>query len=182
MTEQTADEVRRHLREKYGWLCIECGVPWHIPSPACPHQEYDVHPTWRDAPSASESAARWADAMYDATKAIRNGIKRPDAEPPAIYLVTTICGSMRYYPEMVRVAGILTERGQIVLMPHAVAPTTSSLKRMLDDMHKRKIDMSSSITVVGVHQGESTNGEIEYARSKGKRIYAWTEHFGQCNY
>ena len=45
-------------------------------------------------------------------------------------------------------------------------------KQMLDDMHKRKIDMADSIYVINVggYIGESTRSEIEYARKQGKQI------------
>ena len=44
----------------------------------------------------------------------------------------------------------------------------SETKRMLDDMHKRKIDMADEIFVIDVdgYIGESTRSEIEYALSK----------------
>jgi hypothetical protein len=40
---------------------------------------------------------------------------------------------------------------------------------MLDDMHKRKIDMADEIFVINVggYIGESTRSEIAYAESKG---------------
>ena len=43
---------------------------------------------------------------------------------------------------------------------------------MLDDMHKRKIDMADEIFVINVggYIGESTRSEIEYAKSTGKRV------------
>ena len=45
-------------------------------------------------------------------------------------------------------------------------------KEMLDDMHKRKIDMANEIFVInkGGYIGSSTKSEIEYAKSIGKRI------------
>ena len=45
-------------------------------------------------------------------------------------------------------------------------------RQMLDDMHKRKIDMADSIYVINVggYIGESTRSEIEYARKNGKAI------------
>ena len=50
--------------------------------------------------------------------------------------------------------------------------TLSKTKEMLDDMHKRKIDMADSIFVINVggYIGESTKSEIEYAREHGKMI------------
>ena len=50
--------------------------------------------------------------------------------------------------------------------------TLTKTKEMLDDMHKRKIDMSDEIFVINVNGyiGESTKSEIEYAKSLGKRV------------
>lgn len=43
---------------------------------------------------------------------------------------------------------------------------------MLDEMHKQKIDMSDEIYVINVGEyiGESTKSEIEYAKTKNKKI------------
>ena len=43
---------------------------------------------------------------------------------------------------------------------------------MLDDMHKRKIDMADGIYVINVggYIGQSTRSEIEYACSQGKTV------------
>ena len=43
---------------------------------------------------------------------------------------------------------------------------------MLDDMHKRKIDLSDEIFVINVggYIGESTKSEIEYAKATGKKV------------
>ena len=50
--------------------------------------------------------------------------------------------------------------------------TLSKTKEMLDDMHKRKIDMADSIYVINVggYIGDSTKSEIEYAREHGKKV------------
>ena len=49
---------------------------------------------------------------------------------------------------------------------------TEGTKEMLDDMHKRKIDMADGIYVINVggYIGQSTRSEIEYARSQGKTV------------
>lgn len=91
------------------------------------------------------------------------------------YPVITVCGSMRYYKEMLDVAVIMSRNGWIVLMPFDTSykddTASDDIKVMLDDMHRRKIDMSSAIIVVGEWRGVSTTAEIEYARFHGKRIY-----------
>ena len=50
--------------------------------------------------------------------------------------------------------------------------TLTETKIMLDDMHKRKIDMADEIFVINVdgYIGESTKSEIEYAKSNGKLV------------
>ena len=50
--------------------------------------------------------------------------------------------------------------------------TLTKTKEMLDDMHKRNIDMADSIYVINVggYIGESTPTEIEYAQNHGKKI------------
>jgi hypothetical protein len=50
--------------------------------------------------------------------------------------------------------------------------TLTRTKEMLDDMHKRKIDMADSIFVINVggYIGDSTRSEIEYAKAHGKKV------------
>ena len=45
-------------------------------------------------------------------------------------------------------------------------------KEMLDDMHKRKIDMADEIYVINIggYIGESTRSEIEYAKNTGRGV------------
>ena len=45
-------------------------------------------------------------------------------------------------------------------------------KEMLDDMHKRKIDMADEIFVINVggYIGSSTRSEIEYAKKNGREV------------
>lgn len=50
--------------------------------------------------------------------------------------------------------------------------TLTKTKEMLDDMHKRKIDMADEIFVINVggYIGDSTKSEIEYAIKNGKKV------------
>jgi len=50
--------------------------------------------------------------------------------------------------------------------------TLTKTKEMLDDMHKRKIDLADSIYVINVggYIGDSTRSEIEYAEKHDKKI------------
>ena len=50
--------------------------------------------------------------------------------------------------------------------------TLTKTKEMLNDMHKRKIDMADEIFVINVNGyiGESTKSEIAYAENTGKTV------------
>lgn len=52
------------------------------------------------------------------------------------------------------------------------AGTLTRTIEMLDDMHKRKIDMADEIFVINVggYIGSSTKSEIEYAMATGKPV------------
>lgn len=95
------------------------------------------------------------------------------------FKITTICGSMQFYDEMLKAASDLTTDGYIVLMPfvskYKGGKESDKLKEMLDKMHRAKIDLSSSITVIGWdrHMGESTKDEIEHAKFTKKDIFLY---------
>ena len=101
------------------------------------------------------------------------------------YKVITLCGSTKFKDEFLKVQKDLTLKGNIVisvgLFGHSGDSevwenmdegTLTKTKEMLDDMHKKKIDMSDEIFVINVNGyiGESTKSEIEYAKSLGKRV------------
>ena len=94
------------------------------------------------------------------------------------YKVITLCGSTRFRDAFMEAQKRLTLEGNIVisvgLFGHAgddevCKPGT---KEMLDDMHKRKIDMADEIYVINVggYIGESTRSEIAYAAAAGKKV------------
>ena len=101
------------------------------------------------------------------------------------YKVITLCGSTKFKNEFLQVQKDLTLKGNIVisvgLFGHSGdnevwenmdEGTLTKTKEMLDDMHKRKIDMADEIYVINVggYIGESTKSEIEYAKSTGKKV------------
>ena len=94
------------------------------------------------------------------------------------FKVITLCGSTRFKDQFIEAQKQLTLEGNIVisvgLFGHAGDDEVwaDGVKSMLDDMHKRKIDMADAIYVInpGGYIGESTQGEIEYARRNGKEI------------
>ena len=94
------------------------------------------------------------------------------------YKVVTLCGSTRFKDTFMEIQKRLTLQGYIVisvgLFGHAGDEEvwTEGIKEMLDDMHKRKIDMADEIFVINVggYIGSSTRSEIEYARKTGKPV------------
>lgn len=101
------------------------------------------------------------------------------------YPVITLCGSTRFKNEFYEVQKRLTLEGNIVisvgLFGHSGdkevwdgmdEDTLSKTKIMLDDMHKRKIDMADAIYVINVggYIGDSTKSEIKYAKAHGKEV------------
>ncbi len=94
------------------------------------------------------------------------------------YKVITLCGSTRFKEAFFEAQKKLTLAGYIVvsvgLFGHSgdMEVWDDGIKTMLDDMHKRKIDMADEIFVVNVdgYIGSSTKSEIEYARSCRKSI------------
>lgn len=101
------------------------------------------------------------------------------------YKVITLCGSTRFKDEFLEVQKRLPLEGNIVisvgLFGHSGDSevwgnmdegTLTKTKAMLDDMHKRKIDMADEIYVINVrgYIGESTRSEIDYAIRHGKKV------------
>lgn len=92
------------------------------------------------------------------------------------YEVITLCGSTRFKEDFERVNRELTLAGNIVISVGCFGHTgdvfTDEEKVMLDDMHKRKIDMADAIYVINKNGyiGESTKSEIKYALEHNKRV------------
>ena len=92
------------------------------------------------------------------------------------YKVITLCGSTRFKDDFERINKELTLAGNIVIsvgaFGHADDTFTEEQKVMLDDIHKRKIDMADAIYVINKdgYIGSSTKSEIQYALRLGKQI------------
>jgi hypothetical protein len=101
------------------------------------------------------------------------------------YKVITLCGSTRFKDEFMEAQKRLTLEGNIVisvgLFGHSGdnevwenldEGTLTKTKEMLDDMHKRKIDMADEVYIINVggYIGDSTRSEIEYAKQTGKTV------------
>jgi hypothetical protein len=92
-------------------------------------------------------------------------------------IIVTLCGSTKFKQVYIEANHRETMAGKIVLtcglFGHAdKIPLTKKEKSRLDELHKRKIDISSEILVlnVGGYIGESSRSEIVYAHATGKKI------------
>jgi hypothetical protein len=87
------------------------------------------------------------------------------------YKIITLCGSTRFKDEFIAEQKRLTLEGNIVISVGLFGHSgdeevwTERTKVMLDDMHKRKIDLADEIFIInpGGYIGSSTRSEIEYA-------------------
>lgn len=94
------------------------------------------------------------------------------------FKVITLCGSTKFKDEYIREQKRLTLDGNIVISVGLFGHSGDSdvlnegVKEMLDDMHKRKIDLADEIFVINVggYIGTSTRSEIEYAESTDKKV------------
>ena len=94
------------------------------------------------------------------------------------YKVVTLCGSTKFKDEFLREQKRLTLEGNIVISVGLFGHSgddevwTENTKEMLDDMHKRKIDMADEIFVINKdgYVGTSTKSEIEYAKATNKPV------------
>ena len=94
------------------------------------------------------------------------------------YKVITLCGSTKFKDEFLIEQKRLTLEGNIVisvgLFGHSGDDEVwkENIKKMLDDMHKRKIDMADEIFVINKNGyiGSSTKSEIEYALKTNKKV------------
>ena len=93
------------------------------------------------------------------------------------YNIITLCGSIKFKDQFIKVKEKLTLEGNIVLTPNFFnnikkEEIDEGTKKMLDEMHRQKMDMSDEIYIINFegYIGESTKAEIEYAKTKGKKI------------
>lgn len=94
------------------------------------------------------------------------------------YKVITLCGSTKFKDDFLREQKRLTLEGNIVITVGLFGHSGDNevleegVKLMLDDMHKRKIDMADEIFVINKNGyiGSSTKSEIEYALLNNKKV------------
>jgi hypothetical protein len=94
------------------------------------------------------------------------------------YKIVTMCGSTKFKNEFIAEQKRLTLEGNIVISVGLFGHSgdnevwSEETKVMLDDMHKRKIDLADEIFVINVggYIGPSTRSEIDYAIKTNKPV------------
>ena len=103
---------------------------------------------------------------------------------PEFPKIICLCGSTRFTEIMLVKQWELTKTGYIVLSWCALpnwyfsGPDTAHIgdqegvKEIVDEVHKRKIDLSDEVLILNIdgYIGESTRSELDYAISQGKTI------------
>lgn len=94
--------------------------------------------------------------------------------------VITICGSLKYQKEMMKIAEKLSCDGWCVLTP--VWPVSCNkfdekILTKLKQEHLKRIDIADAVFISNVDNyiGDSTSVELEYAKRKGKQIIFYTD-------
>ena len=82
--------------------------------------------------------------------------------------IITICGSMKFWEDMIKIYTSLSNEGNIVFLP----VINGKDKDLLNFIHRRKIEISDEIFVVNINGyiGDNTKDEISYALELGKCI------------
>jgi acetolactate synthase small subunit len=117
---------------------------------------------------------RLRDEMLD--EALKDSARRVNAPQ-----VVCLCGSTRFTNEMLLIKWEFEKQGKITLswnyLPQGFGADShiaeaEGVKEQIDELHKRKIDISDEVFVVNLngHIGESTRSEIDYAESIGKPV------------
>lgn len=90
--------------------------------------------------------------------------------------VITICGSMRYSKEMMKIAEELELKKSYAVIQCVYNIDGQRYEgvdaSILDKIHRKKIDISDAIYVVNIdgYIGNSTKNEIQYAKDNGKEV------------
>ena len=87
--------------------------------------------------------------------------------------VVTLCGSMRFSNEMMKIALDLELNHEYVVLQCSYNIDNIEINpEKLGNSHMKKIDMSDAIYVVNINDyiGESVRSEIKYATEAGKEV------------
>ena len=162
---------RRYLRSFSFWLPIqapECGSAF---DPFCLHpvEGFFVNDGWIEV--ITEVVLRHQQTFCGSVEGFDPGIIGGILQAHSVEVIGVKHAFMEAQKQ-------LTLKGNIVISVGLFGHSgddevwTEGTKEMLDDMHKRKIDMADEIFVINVggYIGSSTRSEIEYAQATGKPV------------
>jgi len=90
--------------------------------------------------------------------------------------IAVVCGSMRFYNQMLALTNELTLEGKVVLLPFVLKVDDPGLDEELQALHRHKIDMADEVYILIDHKmGESTSEEYEYAKLQKKSILIYRD-------
>lgn len=102
--------------------------------------------------------------------------------------IITLCGSTKYKEEYLLVNKWLTLQGNIVISVSMFGqidkePLTENEKIILDEIHKKKIDIANEIFIIDVDKyiGNSTKSEVSYAELNQKNIRFLSDELEEFN-
>lgn len=174
-TKKLMQELKDYLDKKYSPDGYNIG--WNVGKAAgqeVKHAHLHIIPRFSDEPYAWKGIRYW----FKQPENVRKSLITNDVYVPKKYKVITLCGSTKFKDDFIREQKRLTLEGNIVLTVGMFGHSgdnevwTENTKSMLDDMHKRKIDMADEIFVInkGGYIGTSTKSEIEYALKTNKKV------------
>lgn len=89
----------------------------------------------------------------------------------------TVCGSMRFWDEIIEIGSYLSRMGNVVIIPIKDMRPNEEIddyaRKMYAREHRKKINMSDCIYVVNIggYIGDSVSDEISYATTNGKQVF-----------
>ncbi len=109
--------------------------------------------------------------------------------------IICLCGSTRFTDIMLIESWEIAKQGMIALGWHALPDSyfdgkpkshmadEEGVREIVDEVHKRKIDLADEILVINVggYIGDSTKSEIRYAAEKEKPIYFYEPVYAEEN-
>ena len=103
--------------------------------------------------------------------------------------VIAVCGSLKFYEEMMEAAEKMELKGNCMLVPifNPKRPHKDDFSeeeaKILDEAHKIRIKLADAIYVINVdgYVGSSTKSEIEFAKSLNKEIMYYMDFSNNTN-
>lgn len=176
-TKNLIRELKDYLDEKYKPDGYNIG--WNVGKVAgqeVKHAHLHIIPRFSDEPYAGKGIRYWFKQPENLRKSLTGDTE--GVYKPKHYKVVTLCGSTKFKDDFIKEQKRLTLEGNIVISVGMFGHSgdteawDGNVKEMLDDIHKRKIDMADEIFVInkGGYIGPSTKSEIEYAKLTGKKV------------